>query len=320
MAPLSILIVGAGVAGPTLASFLLLSPLPAKEKPHITILERASSIPSHGQNIDIRGAGATIIRKLGLMSTIRAATTGEEGAQFVDKYDRTWAAFAADRSGKIQTGTADIEILRGRLAEILFKKSESISEEVKRAGGAGIEYILGDYLDEIDQDGQKVNVHFSKSGQRRSFDILVGADGLQSRTRNMVWGPEGEDERVKRLGMYGGFFCMPKGETDSEWRRWFHAPGSKGIMVRPSDRPDTVTVFLNVINEDHRLLDAARDGRKGVETQKALLREYFENEGWECDRVLKGMDASDDFYYDMVAQVKLDKWSKGRVVLLGDAG
>ena len=120
--------------------------------------------------------------------------------------------------------------------------------------------------------------------------------------------------------MYGGFFSCPSGPTDTEWRRWFHSPGAKGIMVRPSDEKDEVTVCLNVISDDQRLLDAARDGRKGVETQKALMREYFQDAGWECDRILKEMDQSDDFYYDMVAQVRLDKWSKGRVVLLGDAG
>ena len=124
MAPLSILIVGCGVAGPTLASFLLLSDLPAKEKPHITILERAPFLRAQGQNIDVRGAGVTVIRKLGLESAIRAAVTGEEGAQFVDANNQVWAQFSADKTGKVQTGTSDIEILRGRLAEICFKAEQ----------------------------------------------------------------------------------------------------------------------------------------------------------------------------------------------------
>ncbi|KAJ9630794.1 hypothetical protein H2203_001319 [Taxawa tesnikishii (nom. ined.)] len=304
MAPLSILIVGCGVAGPTLASFLLSTSEPVGEKPHITVLERSSSLRAQGQNVDIRGAGVTIIRKLGLESVIRASVTGEEGVRFVDENNVTWGMFAADKSGKIQTGTSDIEILRG-----------------ERDGGKGIEYVFGDWVEELEQDGSKVNVRFAKSGERRSFDLVVGADGLLSRTRRMVWGEESEEDRVKWLGMYGGFFSCPKGETDSLWRRWFRAPGRKGIMVRPSDRKDRTTVFMLVINdEDKRLRDVALKGHKAVEAQKALLEEHFRDMGWECGRIVKEMKAAEDFYYSPVAQIKMDKWSKGRVVLLGDAG
>lgn len=321
MAPLSILIVGCGIAGPTLASFLLLTSEQAHEKPHITILERSSSLRAQGQNVDVRGAGVAIARKLGLETVIRASTTREEGAQFVDSQNRVWASFAADKSGKVQTGTSDIEILRGRLAEICFRRCKSISDEVKKDGGKGVDFIFGDYLEEIDQDGEKVNVRFAKSGERRTFDLVVGADGLQSRTRRMVFGDAGEEDRVTRFGMYGGFFSMPTSETDSLWRRWYRAPGRRAIMVRPSDQPDKTTVFMYVVNEhDARLREAAEQGNKGVEEQKSLLKEYFQDAGWECKRIVKQMEAANDFYYDMIGQVKMDRWAKGRVVLLGDAG
>ena len=321
MAPLSILIVGCGVAGPTLASFLLLSPQSPREKPHITILERASSQRAQGQNVDIRGAGVTIMRKLGLETVIRSSTTGEEGVQFVDADNRVCAAFAADKTGKVQTGTSDIEIIRGRLSEICRQRNESVSDEISREGGEGVEYIFGDFLDEIEQDGEKVNVRFAKSGEERSFDLVVGADGLQSRTRKMVFGEEGEENRVKRLGTYGAFFSMPKGPTDTEWRRWFHASGRRSIMVRPDEQRDKTTVFMYVINEkDEKLRNVAAEGNKGIEAQKELLREYFKDAGWESGRIIREMEATEDFYYDMVAQIKMDKWSKGRVVLLGDAG
>lgn len=196
-----------------------------------------------------------------------------------------------------------------------------MSEEVKRGGGAGIEYVFGDYLEEIEQDGSQVHVRFAKSGERRNFDLVVGADGLQGQTRSKVWGPEGEQARIKRLGMYIGFFSMPKGETDSMWRRWFHASGRRGIMLRPDKQRDRTTGLLTVINEkDTRLVEVAAKGYKGVEAQKKLLAEYFRDVGWESERIIKGMMGTEDFYYDMVAQIKMNSWSKGRVVLLGDAG
>ena len=321
MAPLNVLIVGCSIAGPTLATFLLLSSLPASQKPRITILERSSVLRPHGQNIDIRGAGVTIIRKLGLETVIRASTTGEEGVQFVDEKNRVWAAFGADKSGKTQTPTSDIEILRGRLAEISFQRSQMVSEDVQKEGGAGIEYVFGDTLEELEQDGNQVHVRFAKSGERRSYDLVVGADGLQSRTRNMVWGTEGEEGRLKRIGMYGAFFSMAKGPTDTLWRRWYHASGRRGLTLRPDEQRNKTTVIMTVINDkDSRFLDVATKKRNDMEAQKALFREYFQDAGWESERTIKAMMTTDDFYYDMVAQVKMDKWSKGRVVLLGDAG
>ncbi|KAL1296813.1 hypothetical protein AAFC00_004439 [Neodothiora populina] len=322
MAPISILIVGCGVAGPALATFLLLSSQAPQDLPHITILERSSSLSAKGQNVDIRGAGVTVIRKLGLEQTIKSSTTGEEGVQFVDVKNRVWGAFEADKSGKVQTGTSDIEILRGRLAEILYHRSQDVSLDVRKQGGAGIEYVFGDYLDELHQDNDKVHVRFAKSNDSRSYDLVVGADGLLSRTRNLAFGAEREEQRLKRLGLYAGFFSMPKGQTNSSWRRWYHAPERRSIMVRPSHDKGTSTVLIGVVkdDEDQRLIDVGKMGHKGVDAQKDLLSEYFQDAGWESKRIIKEMYAADDFYYDMVAQVKMDKWSKGRVVLLADAG
>lgn len=180
MAPLNILIVGCSVAGPALATCLLISDLPAAQKPHITVLERASSLRKDGQNIDIRGAGVTIIKKLGMENLIRAGTTGEEGVQWVDHNNRIWAQFPADRSGKTSTPTADIEILRGTLAGILSERARTISNDVQANGGKGIKFIFGDHLDSIEQNGDQVQVHFANSDETRSYDLLVGADGLQS--------------------------------------------------------------------------------------------------------------------------------------------
>lgn len=322
MAPLNILIVGCGIAGSTLASFLLLSnDVPASDKPHITILERAPSMRSQGQNIDIRGAGVTIIRKLGLESAIRAATTGEVGVKWVDAQGAVWAALGADRSGKMNTPTADIEILRGSLAELCWLRSRTISDGVKADGGAGIEFMFGDYLDSIDQDGNQVHVKFAKSGQKRNYDLVVGADGLQSQVRRLAWGLEGEAERVKRLGAYGAFFSIPREATDSDWRRWFHASRGRNVMLRPDQQHGRTTVHMFVVNEeDSRLREVGEKGREDLNAQKELLEEYFSDAGWEMKRVLAEMKKTDDFYYDMKAQIKMDKWSKGRVVLVGDAG
>ncbi|OQN99085.1 hypothetical protein B0A48_14946 [Cryoendolithus antarcticus] len=321
MPPPFILIVGSGIAGTTLASFLLLAPIPAAQEPRITILERASHPRAQGQNIDIRGAGVAIIRKLGLECAIKANTTGEEGVHFVDEQNRLVAVGPADKTGKVQTGTSDIEILRGTLADICYRRCRTISDDVQSKGAAGVDFIFGDYLDSITQaspDG--VEVHFAKRNETRSYDLVIGADGLQSSTRALVWGTTADREAVRSLDMYGGFFSMPSGPTDSEWRRWFIPPGRKGVMVRPSGSKDRVTVFMYCINStDQRFSEVAEGGRKSVEAQKALFAEYFADAGWESTRLIREMNEAEDFYYSPVAQVKLDEWSKNRVVLLDDA-
>lgn len=293
------------------------------------MVERASERAAHarGQNVDVRGAGAGVLRRLGIEGLVRRSATGEEGVRLVDGRDRVWAESAADRTGAVQTPTADIEILRGRLSDICWRNSLRVSAEVEREeGGRGIEYIFGDYIEELDQGGgDKVRVRFAKGGVRRIFDLVVGADSLHSQTRQLVWGQEGEAERIKRLGMYAGFFSIPReAETDDQWRRWFHAPGRRGVMLRPDGTGARTTVLMSVVKSDgeesRKLAELAARGHAGVDSQKALLEEHFRDAGWECARVIREMKTTDDFYFDMVAQVKMDKWSKGRVVLLGDAG
>lgn len=322
-APLGILIVGCSIAGPTLATCLLLSDLPTSQKPHITILERSSSVRKEGQNVDIRGAGVTIMKKLGMEKAIRAWTTGEEGVQWVDERNRICAAFAAGKAGDASAPTAEIEILRGHLAEICYQRSKSVSDEVERQGGKPIEFILGDHLDEIEQSDNQVHVHFAKSGRKRRFDLVVGADGLQSTTRTLAWGRTGEKERVYHLGVYSGYFSMPRDERDTawSWRRWFHASGRRNIMLRPDTQGNRTTVFMYIANDkDQRLHNVALQGHSGVTAQKELLRDYFRDVGWRSEEVIAAMMTSEDFYYDFVGQVRMDSWHKGKVVLIGDAG
>jgi 2-polyprenyl-6-methoxyphenol hydroxylase-like FAD-dependent oxidoreductase len=313
-----ILIVGCGVAGPVLATWLLKSSPEYK----ITIVERGGSTQAYGQNIDIRGAGATIIRKMGLDTAVRAHLTGEEGARFVDRDDRIAAEFPADKTGRIQTGTSDLEILRGRLASLCYGRCKSYSDELRQGGrGDGLKFLFDETLASITQDESKVQVKFSRSGEERSYDLLVGADGILSTTRKMVFGAEDDSERIHQTGMYGAFFSMPRGGNDSIWRRWFHASGRRGIMIRPSEDPERSTVFMYVISDtDKRYAEAARRDHGGVDKQKALLEDLFKDAGWECERVIREMHAAEDFYYNMIAQIKMPHWTHGRVALLGDAG
>ncbi|THZ00391.1 putative oxidoreductase [Aureobasidium pullulans] len=316
--PQSILIVGCGIAGPVLASLLLRFPGPASSLPHITILERNPSLISSGQNIDIRGIGKQIIRLLGLEDEIKRSTTGEEGVRFVDENNCCWAEFAVDKSGKVETGTSDVEILRGRLAEILLDKTKRDSKDVQDRGGKGVEFIFEDSLESLRQDEKKAHVQLANGGER-SFDLVVGADGLHSRTRKLAFGNEAEG-CLKKLHMFAAFFSMPKEDEDGEWRSWFHAPGGVSIMLRPSGTKEKSTVLILLADKSGIIADQLAGSERSIPAQKKLVMSKLNRIGWQEQRLTKAVEAADDFYFDVTAQVNLAKWSHGRVVLLGDAG
>jgi len=295
---LNILISGSGIAGATAAFYLHQSGF------NVTVVERAPSVRPQGQNIDVRGPGVRVIREMGVEDTIRNNLTGEIGMRFVDENNVVRGEFAADQSGQTQTFTSDIEILRGTLAKVLY-------EHVKDKA----EWIFGDYINKIEHSEEKVHVTFAKGTPSRDFDLIVGADGLFSQTRNLAFEEINQDV-IKSLGQFVAYFAIPKGETDSEWSRWYNAPGGRVIMTRPDNMGGT-RAFTGIMSEDQKLHEAVRGT---MQQQKDLMRELFADAGWEADRVLKGMVDSEDFYMQQTAQVKMPVWSAGRVVLIGDAG
>ncbi|MCJ1325994.1 hypothetical protein MMC10_002657 [Thelotrema lepadinum] len=276
MSPLRVLIVGGGIAGPVAAFFL------SKDgAADVTIVERASSLRTAGQNIDIRGTAADVIRAMGLEEEIRAKHSTEEGVSWVDAQNRSFVDFAANQSQR--SFTADIEIVRSQLCRILY---DATKDKVK--------YVFGEYVTAINQvgsDNGKAQVTLAKGGLQE-YDIVIAADGLASKTRALMFPEDNTKDWVKPTGLYMSFFTIPKGETDTTWRRWYVASGSRGIMVRPDDT-GTTRALLGTMAPDPRLEEVLR---KPISEQRALLRDIFAGAGWETERILAGMDESSDFY------------------------
>jgi 2-polyprenyl-6-methoxyphenol hydroxylase-like FAD-dependent oxidoreductase len=258
----NILISGAGIAGPTLAFWLV------RYGMKVTVIERAPQLRTAGQTIDIRGAGLEVVKKMGLEDIIRAKTTQEQGINFVDRENRIQAAFPVETMGG-QSFVSEIEIVRGELATLLYDQTCN-----------DVEYIFGDKITAIVDRGDRVQVSFAKEADR-DFDLIVIADGQSSKTRELFF--DTSTSPIYRLGQYTSYFSIPYEESDGTWSRWYNAPGGRVVMLRP-------------------------DG-KGTTTTRAFLTISSSPNGLE----------STDFYLQEVAQVKMDTWSKGRVVLLGDA-
>jgi len=283
-----ILISGASIAGPTLAYWL------EQFNFKVTVVEKAESLRLGGQNIDLKGAAKEVAKKMGIYEKIQKATTGEIGTRYVDRNNEPIAEFKAGEIGGL---TSELEILRGDLVEILYHTTKD-----------KVRYIFGDFVTGIDDAGEKVNITFN-SGKAESFDLIVGADGIGSKIREMVFGDEAV---LDYLGLYTSYFTITKSETDSNWARWYIANESRNILIRP-DNKGTTRAALNFLSPDSHY------GKLSLDRQKEILTKIFENAGWETDRILKGLWDCEDLYLDAVTQVKMPSWSKGRVVLIGDA-
>jgi 2-polyprenyl-6-methoxyphenol hydroxylase-like FAD-dependent oxidoreductase len=120
--------------------------------------------------------------------------------------------------------------------------------------------------------------------------------------------------------MYGAFFSTKKLEGDGEWRSWYHAPGGVSVMLRPSGTKEKSTVLVLLADKSDSIANGMSGSERDFAAQKSLVMRKLDGIFWQERRLKEAVETSDDFYFDVAAQVKLEKWSKGRVVLLGDAG
>lgn len=305
MAPLKVLIVGGGITGPALAFWL------AKLDCDITIIERAPDLRASGQQIDIRGQGVTCMRRMGLERAVRDKVVDEQGFKLIDSQGCVRAFFEANKTGQgKQSFTSEFEIMRGDLVRIFYDHTK---EKCK--------YVFGTTVEDFEQLGNGVRVTFS-DGKVEEFDLLVGADGQGSRTRRKMLGPD-VPEAFKSLGLYLSYFTVPKTEKDENCATALLLTKRRVVSTRV-DNPKTMQVYLGIMDPKGELKDLDEALKAGdMEKQKQIYIDLFKDGGWETPRLLDGLKNSSeakDFYSQRVGQVKMDNpWSKGRVVLLGDA-
>ena len=292
MSDIKVLVSGASIAGPALAHWLW------RRGADVTVVEQAPALRPGGQAVDARGVAKEVIRRMGLDATVRAACTRTAGAHVVDADGQVLETFAAeddDGDGYI----SEIEILRGDLSRLLYDDTRD-----------RVDYVFGDRIAELTQDTDGVDVAFA-GGDRRRYDLVIGADGLHSPLRSMMFGPR--EQYVRHLGLVLAFFTV---RNEFGLERWAldHHSGGLWVGLRPVPDPTRAIAFLSFpapsFDIDFRDVDA----------QKSLLREHLGGVGWLTPRILDQLDDTPDFYLDQVAQVVMDRWHHGRVGLVGDAG
>jgi 2-polyprenyl-6-methoxyphenol hydroxylase-like FAD-dependent oxidoreductase len=287
----TVLISGAGVAGPTLAYWLVR----AGFRP--TVVERSDGQRSSGNPVDVRGAALPVVEQMGLVDVLRATATQATGLRLVGATGRLGRRMSmpATRSA---AGTAEVEVPRADLARILYAAARDDAE-----------FVYDDSIARLDQDPDGVDVTFERGAPRR-FDLVVGADGLHSTVRRLAFGPE--RDFVRHLGVYVA--TTPLGEAPAQPHDvlLYNTPG-RLVAIHPV-RGESGVAFIF-----RRAAVPGFDYRDVAQHRRILAEAYAGERGWLVPSLLARAEVSDDLYFDAVSKVVLPSWSAGRVVLLGDA-
>jgi 2-polyprenyl-6-methoxyphenol hydroxylase-like FAD-dependent oxidoreductase len=303
-----ILVVGGGPAGASAAYWL------AKAGFTVTVAERSTSKFAYGQGIDVTGPAVQILRRMGLYDQVKSKGTGEKGFAIVDDGGKVIARLSAseDESGKGFTLTQELEIMRGDMTQILANAAQAQDN---------VTYRYGCSITEISQSADHVTAVLSDTQESEDFAAIIGADGMMSKTRSLALDRDATKDCFRSIEQYTAFFSLPGKPEDLPDALLQHGQRRRSLLVRPI-RPDSSersSCYMVYTKESSELSDALTT-RAPMEQQKKIFARIFEDyPGSLRDRVLKGMWEANDFYVSQTAQIKLPIWSKGRVVLSGDA-
>ncbi len=288
---LNVLVVGAGIAGPTLAYWLQR----AGYEP--TLLERAPELRRGGYLVDFWGAGFDVAERMGIAPEVIRRGYHLREVRQVDHEGRRITAFDPELFVR-GTGGRYVSIARSELAATIYG-----------ALGRRVQTIFGDGVRALDDDGTRVRVTFD-SGTTRDFDLVIGADGQHSQVRRLLFGPEERFE--KYLGITVAAFELEGYRPRDELVALMYT--NVGYQVTRLSLRDDVTMFLFTFVDDGSVAD-----RDAAAAQQAALRPRLAGARWEVPAILERMGDAKTFYCDRVSQIRMPSWTRGRVALLGDA-
>ncbi|MFD8333556.1 FAD-dependent monooxygenase [Streptomyces solisilvae] len=287
-----VLISGASISGPALAYWL------SRSGCAVTVVEKARTLRDGGYPIDIRGTAIEVVRRMGILPRLRDAHIDSRRCTFLNADGSELASVRPHIVAGSVEGQ-DLEVRRGDLATALYGKVRD-----------DVEFLFGDSIDTLDQSGPAVDVAFH-SGRRRTFDLVIGADGMHSATRESLFGPE---ERFHRyLGYCFAIFTMPNTFGLSRELMLWNAPGKAAALYAVGDN-DELHAFLT-FHRPRPPFDALRN----PDAQRDLVATVFADAGWEVPGMVNAMRDADDLFFDTAGQIRMAHWSSGRVALVGDA-
>lgn len=288
-----VLVSGASVAGAATAFWL------GRHGFSVTVVERRRGPRPGGQAIDVRGPALTVLERMGLLGAAQKRRTQIQGSSVVD---RDGNELSRDTESTPTGGPIDspnIELLRDDLVELLYGASQWTAE-----------YLFDDTVTAVQDDGAAVHVTFERAAPR-SFDLVIGADGLHSNVRRLVFGPE--EDYIERLGTHAAIFTVPNFLDLDYWQMWHYGDATMAGVYSARNNAEA-RAMVGFMDTDLRI------DYRDTEAQLAELERRMAGDGWVRPQLLEYMRTAPDFYFDEMSQIKMDRWSRGRVALVGDAG
>ncbi len=275
----TVLISGASVAGPALAYWL------GRSGFTVTVVEKAPALRLGGQAVDFKGAThRTVLERMGILDEVRRRQTGGTDQPVVDANGRRLAVIPGEFTG------GDVEILRGDLSALLYERSRDTCE-----------YVFGDSATSLTETAGGVHVTFERAAPR-TFDLVVGADGIHSNVRRLAFGPE--SDYVRFMGHY---YALADLGLD-HGAAMYNEPGRMAALGGPK-----APAFFVFASEQ---LDY---DRHDPEQHWRIVADAYRGAGWKVPELVARLPQAREIYLDSISRVEIDHYSRGRVVLLGDA-
>jgi 2-polyprenyl-6-methoxyphenol hydroxylase-like FAD-dependent oxidoreductase len=253
---------------------------------------------SGGYVIDFGLVGYDVAERMGLIPRIHELGYQVKEMRFVDRHGRKRGGTSTDVIRRL---------LHGRSTSL---RRSDLAATIYSALDGAVETVFGDSVAGIEDEGRYVRVSFDRAPPREA-DLVIGADGLHSRVRRLAFGPDAGVE--VSLGYHVAAF-----EIEGYRRRdelVYLGYGVPGRQIYRFSMRDDKTLFLFVFRDEYLTTGSPTSEQE----RKAALAHVFADVGWECPGILAAVAGVRDIYFDRASQIRLDRWTKGRTALVGDA-
>ncbi|MFP3590831.1 FAD-dependent monooxygenase [Chryseobacterium sp. SIMBA_038] len=286
----SVLISGASIAG--LSTAYWMNRLGYK----VTVVELSDKPRIAGAAIDIKGMAFDISKRMGIFEQLKANRLNVEKIEFKNADDISEGSIVLNEDP--ESTDDEIEIERDQFMNILFDKLKN-----------DVEFIFNNSITALNETQEKIDVSF-KNGSQRSFDLVLGCDGIHSGVRRIWFGEEKEYSHF--LGAYFSITIADKLLIKQKTMQMYNVPDKAVTLNAYNQKTDIIFCFFS----EKEITYDYRDENQ----QRKIILKQFEGQSWRTAELLEEVQNSEFFYFDKFCQIKMPSLTKGRVALIGDAG
>ncbi|RZJ82630.1 MAG: hypothetical protein EOO20_24260 [Chryseobacterium sp.] len=262
----SVLISGASIAGLTMAYWMKYYGY------NVTVVEIGAEPRRGGSPIDVRGEALECAKRMGLLGAIKKAKLPTKGLKFVNAQNEVEGIMYVEEIGALTP--EDIELRRDDLVDILYGAVEN-----------NISYKFSNRITRLEQYAEEVKITF-KDGTEGVYDYVIGADGIHSGVRKLVFGEESQFTHF--LNFYFCVFTVDGKLGEQNYAHMYNTPGNMAtVYFYNRDSADTLLAF--------RASDKITFERNDIEAQKQIVIEAFKGIGWKVPQLLEELKCAENF-------------------------